>query len=270
MTLSDLTTALANGGIECARHEAKLLFSRFGDVSPAALLVGNPTCTSPALDDALARRLRGEPLQYILGEVGFFHETYRVTPACLIPRADTELLVEYATETLPRGAHFADLCTGSGCIAISTLAARTDLTADAYDISEDALTLAKENAVHNGVAERLNFQKRDLLLYGIDGMFDAILSNPPYIVREVIDGLAPELTYEPRIALDGGEDGLDFYRAILHHNLPHLAPDGMILFEIGYDQEEAIKELATAREMTCEVKRDLGGNPRLAILKRKN
>ncbi len=270
MTLSDLTAALSQGGIENARGEARMLFSHFGGYSPATLMIGNPTCDAPALTEALARRLRHEPLQYIIGKVTFCHETYRVTPDCLIPRSDTEILVEQAIRLLPRDIHFADLCTGSGCIAISTLAARTDLTADAYDISEGALYLARENAVRNGVASRLAMRACDLLKSPVDGMYGALLSNPPYIIPEVIDTLAPEIAYEPRIALDGGNDGMDFYRAILANNLPHLIPRGLVLFEIGYDQADAIEALASHHNMSCRIEYDLGGNARLAVLQKQD
>ncbi len=270
MKLSELTAALTNGGIENARHEARLMFAHFGYFPPASLVGCDPDLDTPALKEALVRRLRREPLQYILGEVAFYNETYRVTPDCLIPRADTELLVEWAVTLLPRGARFADLCTGSGCIAISTLASRTDTTADAYDISEGALRLAEENAVRNGVKERFHICQCDLLTTPLDGIYDALLSNPPYIVRDVVDTLAPEVQFEPRIALDGGKDGMNFYRALLTNNLAHLVPYGYVLFEIGYDQAETITCLAKAHHMTCRIKRDLGGNPRLAILQKQD
>ena len=266
MKLSDLTHALRAAGVEDAAREARLLFS-FVTGTPAARLVGcDPASDDPALAEALARRTRREPLRYITGEVGFWHETYRVTPDCLIPRADTELIVETAVRRLPRGAHFADLCTGSGCIAVSTLASRTDCTADAYDIAESTLALARENAERNGVADRVRFCRRDLLSEAIDGVYDAILSNPPYIRSDVLGTLAPELSFEPRIALDGGGDGMDFYRAILTLSGTHLAPGGLILFEIGYDQKESITALAAGHGYRAEVTCDLGGNPRCALL----
>lgn len=266
MKLSELAAALAAAGIPDPRGEARLLFASLGGYAPAALFGADPVCDAPALSDALARRLRREPLQYILGEVGFCRETYRVTPDCLIPRPDTELLVEEAIARLPRGAHFADLCTGSGCIAVSTLAARTDCTADAYDVEEAALVIAAENACRNGVSDRLSLLRRDLLREEIDGTYAAILANPPYIPDSVVDTLAPELSYEPRIALAGGEDGMTFYRAILTLAPPHLLPSGFFLLEIGYDEEAAITALAEEKHMTCRVLPDLGGNPRCAVL----
>ena len=195
---------------------------------------------------------------------------YLVTPDVLIPRPDTECLVEYAVRNLPRGARFADLCTGSGCIAISTLANRPDTSAVAVDISEKALAVARENAARNRVSDRIAFLCADVLSplpVAALGKLDAILSNPPYIAREIIETLAPEVRREPLLALDGGKDGLDFYRAMLAY-LPTLVPNGMILFEIGYDQEIAITRLAEDAGLACEVRRDYGENPRVAILRR--
>ena len=266
MTLRELTATLSAAGIENASHEARVLFCHFGGFTNASLVGENPSLDVPAFADAVERRLAREPLQYILGEACFFRETYEVSPDCLIPRADTELLVEEAIARLPLGGRFADLCTGSGCIAISVLASRTDLTADAYDISEGALALARRNAEGNGVEKRLTFYRRDLTAEAPDGIYDAILSNPPYIASHVIDTLSPEVGREPRLALDGGDDGLVFYRTILSYAGAHLAPAGFLLFEIGYDQEEAIRCLAAARGYACEIRRDLGGNPRLAYL----
>ena len=268
MKLSDLTRALRAAGIEDAPGEARLLFSFVTGVPTARLVGCDPASDDPRLTGVLARRVRREPLRYITGEVGFWHETYRVTPDCLIPRADTECLVEIAVGQLPRGAHFADLCTGSGCIAVSTLASRTDCTADAYDIAENTLALARENAERNGVADRVRFHRRDLLSETIDGVYDAILSNPPYIRADVLDTLAPELSFEPRIALDGGEDGMTFYRAILALADAHLAGGGFLLFEIGYDQKEAITALAAAHGYRAGITYGLGGNPRCALLQK--
>lgn len=268
MTLHELTEALREGGIDNAAGEARELFLHFGGFPPAALVGQDPSLCDPRLSDALTRRLAHEPLQYILGECAFFRETYDVSPDCLIPRADTELLVEQAIALLPRDGCFADLCTGSGCIAVSVLANRTDLRAHAYDISENALSLAERNALRNGVGDRVAFHASDLLREGITGTFDALLSNPPYIRTGIIDSLAPELAYEPRLALDGGEDGMMFYRAILNSCLGNLTPRGVILFEIGYDQAEAITALSRAYGLQADVLRDLGGNPRVAKLTR--
>jgi len=268
MTLNETVARLTAGGIENARGEARMMFRRYAASSDAELYGGNPASDSDALRDAIGRRLSHEPLAYILGEVAFFRETYLVTPDCLIPRSDTELLVEEAIRRLPHGIRFADLCTGSGCIAVSVLANRTDLTADAYDVSEAALNLARKNAVRNGTADRTGLFRLDLLAEPLPRRYGAILSNPPYIADDVIPTLSPEVRREPRIALSGGKDGLIFYRALLDRHVSAVEPGGLLMFEIGYDQADAIRSLADRAGLPCEILRDLGGNPRCAILTR--
>ena len=215
---------------------------------------------------ALNRYRQGEPLAYILGEQYFWRYRFTVTPDVLIPRPDTERLVEIALGNLPRGGRFADLCTGSGAIALSICADRTDLVCDAADISEAALAVAKGNAHDLGVADRVRFHLADLLAEDpLCGLYDAILSNPPYIPAADIAAY-PSLAYEPQIALDGGEDGMDFYKALIVRFGEHLKEEGCFLFEIGYNQGDAIRQLAKERGYTCTVTKDWGGNDRVAKL----
>lgn len=217
---------------------------------------------------AVARRVAHEPLQYILGEWGFWRECYEVSPDCLVPRPDTEHLVERAIALLPAGARFLDLCTGSGCVAISTLCSRPDTRAVAVDFFPNTLALAARNAAKNGVAERVEFLLADVLKTPPSlGQFDAILANPPYIRSEVIATLSHEVHCEPHAALDGGADGLDFYRAILDDWRVLLREDGFCLFEIGYDQAVALCDMAHARGLRCEVFRDYGGNDRVVLIR---
>ena len=266
MTLAEITAQLRSAGIEGAASEARALICRFESISSAVLLAdpGRDFC-SRQLSDAVARRVSREPLQYILGTVGFYHEEYEVSPACLIPRADTELLVEEAIRRTPSGTRFADLCTGSGCIAISVLAARQDLTAVAVDISAEALAIAAKNAQKNGVADRLTLVQADLLSDIPDAVLavDTVLSNPPYIRRAVIPTLDIEVQREPVIALDGGEDGLLFYRRMLKTLSPSL-----FLFEIGYDQKEDLLSLSAATDYKALCLRDLGDRDRVMILEK--
>lgn len=215
---------------------------------------------------ALDRYRSGEPLAYILGEQYFWRYCFTVTPDVLIPRPDTERLVETALSLLPQGGRFADLCTGSGAIALSICGDRTDLTCDAADISEAALEVAKGNSRVIGTGDRVRFHRADLLAEDpLCGLYDAILSNPPYIPAKDIANY-PSLAYEPRIALDGGEDGMDFYKAIIARFGSHLADGGCFLFEIGYDQGDAIRTLADANGYVCTVTKDYGGNDRVAKL----
>lgn len=270
MTYRDLCRLLSENGIDCAEHEAALLAEHFCGLSRAALMTDpNRELDGEALPSAIRRRCEREPLAYILGEWGFFGETYTVSPACLIPRPETELLVERAIGKLKKNARFADLCTGSGCIAISTLCHRPDCTAVAVDLFPETAKLAKHNARRNGVDDRLSIRVADVLspdCLGDEPPFDAVFSNPPYIRSDVVGTLEPELFREPRAALDGGDDGLIFYRTIIRNFAPRLNADGFMLFEIGYDQEEAIQAIAAENGFGCTVERDLSGNPRLAVL----
>jgi len=208
--------------------EEKLLKEKFSD--------------NVAYNKAIERLENGEPFAYVIGEWYFYDETYRVSPDCLIPRPETEHLVEWLIKNLPQNGAFLDLCTGSGCIAISTLAHRKDLTALAVDISEKALEIAKQNAVQNGVSDRISFIQADVLNADFlgDRKFDVIVSNPPYIRSDVIDTLSVQVKNEPRIALDGGSDGLDFYRAIAKNYAQALKPGGYLCFEFGMGQGDAV------------------------------
>lgn len=266
-----LTDALSRGGIDEPAYEASLLLERFAGVTYATLMTDRDRLyDDTALETAVARRLTREPLQYILGEWEFYGCTFTVTPDCLIPRPDTEILVEAAIRALPKGARIADLCTGSGCIAVATLVHRPDVTADALELYPNTLALATENAARGGVSARFTPIQGDLLGNGVDLLssrapYDAILSNPPYIPTADIAALAPEVHREPFAALDGGDDGLLFYRAILRDYAPLVKPGGCILLEIGYDQADALRALAAEYlpNATVEILRDLGGNDRV-------
>lgn len=270
-----LTAALASVGIEEARGEALLLLERFAHATPATLMADrHHIYDSPELNAAVERRLTRYPLQYILGEWEFCGLTFTVNEHCLIPRPDTEILVEEAIRTLPPNAHVADLCTGSGCIAVSVLCHRPDVTVHALELFPETLSLAVHNAERNGVAPRFNPICADLLGEGVDILsklspLDAILSNPPYIPTAVVSGLSPEVHTEPHAALDGGEDGLVFYRAILRDYAPMVKPGGLIILEIGYDQGKALATLQQTYipKGSISILQDLGGNDRVAVIK---
>lgn len=274
-----LKTRLMGAGIDSASagDEAALLLQCFCGVSRAGCLCDRDRLyDSPALDAAVEQRLRRYPLQYILGKWDFYGISFAVNEHCLIPRPDTELLVEEAIRTLPQGAFFADLCTGSGCIAIAILVNRPDTKAVVLELFPETLALAQRNAEANGVADRMIFVCADLLNDGKQRLRDlaplcAILSNPPYIPQRVVDELAPELFFEPRAALDGGEDGLIFYRAILKDYAELLSSEGQIMLEIGYDQAEALAALGRMQlpHMTYACKKDLGGQDRVVIFRHK-
>ena len=270
MTYHEITKALANAEIENYRAEAAMLICRFCGVNQAELLLRHDEdFDSPELEHAVIQRISHYPLQYILGYWEFCHETYRITEDTLIPRADTEKLVELATRLLPERARFADLCTGSGCVAVSTLAARTDCRAVAVDLFPKTLEIARENAEQNGVGDRLGFLEAGVLSPAFMdslGTFDAILSNPPYIETEQLSLLEPELAFEPNAALDGGDDGLKFYRVIIGEYEKYLSENGFMLLEIGCDQGKAVSTIAAHAGYRCEVYKDYGGNDRVAYL----
>jgi release factor glutamine methyltransferase len=257
LSVDEIIARLLSAGVENARLEAEWLCARFAGTE---------------LADAVRRRCEGYPLQYLLGEWDFYRQTYEVGEACLIPRADTEILVEKAIALLPQGAQFLGLCTGSGCIAVSTLCERPDTSGVAIDLFDPTLALAERNARRNGVGDRLRFLRADVLQPAphplCEARFDAVLSNPPYIRSDVMPTLQKEVRHEPFAALCGGKDGLDFYRAILEGWRTVLKKEGFFLFEIGYDQGEALRTLGAAYGFNATVYRDYGGNDRVVLLKR--
>lgn len=271
MTFRDLCEKLTSMGVPEPENEAFLMLDAYYGASRASILTHPEREYDPAASAAaLEKRRKRIPLAYILGQWHFYEETYFVDENCLIPRPETELLVSEAIRLLPPGACFADLCTGSGCVAVSTLCHRPDTRAVAVDLFPRTLALAAKNAAENGVSERFEPVLADVLtLKNLPGApFDALVSNPPYIPARVVPGLAPEVQCEPHAALDGGQDGLDFYRAILGVSDALLKPEGLILFEIGYDQKEAMAALAAAGGYSARILQDLGGQPRVAILKK--
>ncbi len=273
MTYLTLCHRLAAAGIENATWEAQLLLEHFCGATQVDVMIDpKKEYASEGLEKALSQREEHYPLQYILGEWCFYRQTYQISPDCLIPRSDTEILVEEAIRRLPENAHFADLCTGSGCIAVSVLAERPDTTAVAVDKFPNTLAIAEGNAARNGVAARFRALCVDLLeeeLPSSVGFLDAVLCNPPYIAKQALAELAPELAHEPAAALDGGEDGLIFYRHILEKHAKHLLPNGFFLFEIGFDQAEALKALGREAGFgDSQIFIDYGGNDRVVLLRR--
>lgn len=275
MTYIEICETLKNCGIKEYRQEAALLLRHFCGIERSMLpFMRDRDFSSSELKAAIHCRTRRYPLQYILGSWEFYHEIYKVGPGCLVPRPETELLVEKAIELLTQGSTFADLCTGSGCVAISILSSRPDLTAVAIDISDEALRYARENAKLNRVADRVEFFTADVLdkesivsILG-DKKLAAIISNPPYIPNNDIDKLEPELAQEPRIALAGGEDGLDFYRSIVKNYSELVSPDGFMLFETAYNQGNDLVAIAKENDFSCEIGKDLDNLDRTALLRK--
>jgi release factor glutamine methyltransferase len=209
------------------------------------------------------------PLQQITGEQYFCGLKFIVTEDVLCPRPETELLVEEALKKMKEGGRFLDLCTGSGCIAVSLLCLGKDLTGCGCDLSAAALRIASENAKLHGVTDRLELLQGDLF-DAVCGTYDMIVSNPPYIAAGKIDTLMEEVKdHEPRMALDGGMDGLDFYRRILKDAAVHLNPKGWLLMEIGYDQADAVRSMFDEdRYEQVRVLKDLAGLDRVVCGRR--
>ncbi len=189
------------------------------------------------------------PVQYIMGHAEFCGLDFEVNENVLIPRPETELLVETATEIVCRFTGLPvnrlkvlDLCTGSGCLAIALTKNLPDCKIIASDISQDALDIAPVNAQRHGVAARIKFLKSDLF-EALDSRFDIIVSNPPYIARYEFETLAKEVLREPRLALDGGEDGQDFYRKICREAPRRLKKGGYLILEIGFGQLKNMKDI---------------------------
>jgi release factor glutamine methyltransferase len=228
---------------------------------------------SAAFRSLIERRAGGEPLQYLTGHQEFFKLDFVVTPAVLIPRPETELVIETALELL-RGdpePYIADIGTGSGCIAISILHELSVARAVATDISPDALQVARRNAERHGVADRLALLESDCFS-AIDAnrRFTLIASNPPYVSDDQMTDLQREVRHEPRAALAGGPDGLSIIRRLLLEARPFLRPGGHFVFEVGFEQSAAVEKLIDLRVWKLiEIRPDLQRIPRTFVVQGK-
>jgi release factor glutamine methyltransferase len=218
------------------------------------------------------RRARREPVAYIVRHQEFWGLEFEVSRAVLIPRPETELIVESALAIVPAGSapEIADVCTGSGCIAVAIARERPRARLTATELSDDALQVAKRNAVTHLVAERIDFRRANLLA-GVDATFDLVVSNPPYVPERDRPSIQPEVRdYEPALALFAGPDGLHVIRALLSETAERLRPGGHLVFEFGFGQADAVTELiARADGLTMiDLRRDLQGIPRAAIARK--
>ena len=212
----------------------------------------------------LEKRSRRIPVQHILGVQCFCGLDFIVTPDVLCPRQDTEILIEEAIKRIRPGSSILDMCTGSGCIILTLLHFVKDCKGTAADLSEKALAVAVQNA--KKLEKECTFIHSDLF-ENIEGRYDVIVSNPPYIATKEIEALEPEVRdMEPRMALDGMEDGLFFYRKIVSASVQYLNPEGWLMFEIGYDQGEQVSEMMkSAGYVDVKVMGDLAGLDRVVI-----
>jgi release factor glutamine methyltransferase len=259
-------------GLPTARLDAELLLRHVLEQDRVWLLTHPEAqltaAQSASYDAAIARRTRHEPIQYILGMQEFYGLGFQVRPGVLIPRPETEHLVDAALERLPKQTPLSivDVGTGSGILAV-TLAKQLPMAQmTAVDLSADALVIARENAARHGVAGRIRFLESDLLVTLAGESFDAIVSNPPYIpANEVLETQVRE--YEPKQALFAGADGLDIYRRLIPQAHSALRPGGWLLMEIGHGQRDALAALLAGWNDVAFVD-DLQGIPRVACGRR--
>jgi len=273
--LREATQILDSAGVPEARREAGSLLSfilrkdRTFLISHAEDPIDDSVISS--FREVVERRASGEPLQYITSVQDFFGREFRVTPDVLIPRPETELLVEAALEF--SGSSLCDVGTGSGCIAVTLLCELPEARAVAIDKSPAALQIAKLNARTLAVSERATFVMSDCFdaLDPSEFQFDLIASNPPYVAEAIVAGLQREVRdHEPMIALSPGPDGLSMIRRLLQDAPPFLKPSGHLIMEIGFDQGEAVQRLINEQQWhLVGLRPDLQGIPRIVILRKK-
>lgn len=250
---------LQAAGIEEAALDARLLLEAVCGTDRNDLLVHGEQPVAPEAEEKylnwIRQRAEHIPLQQLTGEQGFMGLTFSVNEHVLIPRQDTEILVEEVLKELNDGMRVLDMCTGSGCILLSLLHYSNDCEGLGVDLSAEALEVAGRNVLKvltPEKAEHAHFLQSDLF-EKVEGKFEIIVSNPPYIASAEVEKLMPEVRdHEPRMALDGTEDGLHFYRRIIEEAGKHLVSSGMLFFEIGYDQGQAVSELMRT-EGYCDV-----------------
>jgi release factor glutamine methyltransferase len=260
------------GALPTARRDAELLLMHVLACDRTYLLTHPETQLTAeqyAVYDAwLTRRARHEPVQYIVGEQEFFGLKFRVTPDVLIPRPETEHLVEAAVARAGRESalHIADVGTGSGAIAVALVHALPQARITALDISATALAVAQENAKNHGVSDRIRFFESDLLAAVTGEQFDMMVSNPPYVADD--EELEPQVrNYEPAPALFAGPEGLDIYRRLIPQAQDALRPGGWLLLEIGHGQRGAVAQLLAGWGNVSYIT-DLQGIPRVACAQR--
>lgn len=250
---------LQAAGIEEAALDARLLLEAVCGTDRNDLLVHGEQPVAPEAEEKylnwIRQRAEHIPLQQLTGEQGFMGLTFSVNEHVLIPRQDTEILVEEVLKELHDGMRVLDMCTGSGCILLSLLHYSNDCEGLGVDLSAEALEVAGRNVLKvltPEKAEHAHFLQSDLF-EKVEGKFEIIVSNPPYIASAEVEKLMPEVRdHEPRMALDGTEDGLYFYRRIIEEAGKHLVSSGMLFFEIGYDQGQAVSEVMRT-EGYCDV-----------------
>lgn len=275
MVISEFVRETAKQLGDNAKFEAELMVMSVMEMDRTRLVLNGKLPVMPQhtyrMNKMIERRKKGEPLQYILGETEFMSLDFFVREGVLIPRSDTEILVETVIDKIgDKKTTVADMCTGSGCIGISIAHYKKNTDVELFDISDIALETAEKNIKRNNLSDRVKSYKMDILNEYPKKKYDVVVSNPPYIENAVIETLQTEVKdYEPRIALDGGEDGLVFYRRIIETAHNFLKKGGLLAFEIGYNQGESVRGLMQNDFYDTEVIKDLNDNDRVVIGKLK-
>lgn len=265
------TTRLETAGVESARLDAEVLLAHILNCKRLYLYVDAEKNLSSAqisrFENLIERRAKKIPVAYLTGQREFMGLNFVVTPAVLIPRPDTEILAQVAIEKLSavKNPTFVDIGTGSGAICVSILKYVRNAKAATVDISQDAIDSAKFNAEKFGVDDRINFYVGNLFEPLRGQKFHAVISNPPYIPTKDLSTLQDEVQKEPTLALDGGIDGLNFYRRIIDDAPNFLFSGGFLAVEIGINQADAVKNLFTKNFVDVEIIRDLAGIERVII-----
>lgn len=279
MTIKELLTKgtimLKGENLDSPKMKARLLLQDVLNKPRQYLLVHDDEQLNEKIIQKYLRNVervkKGTPIEHITHVKEFMKMNFFVNKNVLIPRQDTEILVEEAIEIAKKinAKNILDLCTGSGAIAVSMAKYLKDVEVTATDISNEALRVAKRNAINNDVQNRITFIESDLF-NGIGNVkFDMIISNPPYIKKDVIKKLSKDVQNEPIIALDGGYDGLDFYRRIIKQSYEYLKLGGYLCLEIGYDQKEEVTEIIKneCKYTNTYSKKDLYENDRIVVTK---
>jgi release factor glutamine methyltransferase len=272
--LEQAAEVLSEAGIPDARRESASLLS-YTIKKDRTFLIAHPEhelsgAECDEYESYINRRAQHEPYQYIVGRQEFFGLDFEVTSDVLVPRPETEILVDKAIDILKYGQDptFCEIGVGSGCISVSILHSMAHATAIAVDVSESAVAIARRNAERHCVTDRLSLQVADVF-DGVAGKFDLIVSNPPYVPTRQIETLQPEVRgFEPLVALAGGTDGLDIVTHIVSGSPRHLTSHGVLLIEIGFDQSERVRQLFDGTIWEApEFLADLQGIPRIVAAK---
>lgn len=273
--LRSAVKVLKKSHIHNPRLDAEVLLSNRMHVDRSALITLWDAAVEPEVAEGfkrdIERRSAREPVAYIIGKKEFMGLEFIIEPCVLIPRPDTEVLVEKTLELSQANNQWESILeigVGSGAIAVSLAKYNDKMNITAVDIDKNALSIAKQNAIMHGVEDRISFIESDIFENIADeARYDCIVSNPPYINKEDMCRLDDDVKeYEPHLALYGGIDGLDFYRRIIEESVKHLKEDGLLIFEIGYDQGEEVKKVMESNGFQkTEIIKDLSGLDRVVL-----